>query len=137
MRWGETMSHNPNSIRTPLARVRGLGAAKSGTGHFWLQRLTAVANIPLTLAMVVDGADAGEARLCRRPRAGGQPAGGILLIAFLVSAFVHMRLGMQVIIEDYVHEEGTKIALILLNTFFAVLMGLASIYAILRIGFGG
>jgi succinate dehydrogenase / fumarate reductase, membrane anchor subunit len=131
------MSHNPNSIRTPLARVRGLGAAKSGTGHFWMQRLTAVANIPLTLAMVVI-----VVMLAKLDYAGARalvanPLVGILLIAFLVSALVHMRLGMQVIIEDYVHEEGTKIVLILLNTFFAVLMGLASIYAILRIGFGG
>ncbi len=131
------MSQSQNSIRTPLARVRGLGAAKSGTGHFWMQRLTAVANIPLTLAMVVI-----VVMLAKLDYAGARalvanPLVGILLIAFLVSALVHMRLGMQVIIEDYVHEEGMKIVLILLNTFFAVLMGLASIYAILRIGFGG
>ena len=97
------MSHDPNSLRTPLARVRGLGAAKSGTGHFWLQRLTAVANIPLTFAMVLI-----VLMLAKLDYAGARalvanPLVGILLIAFLVSAFVHMRLGMQVIIEDYVH----------------------------------
>jgi succinate dehydrogenase / fumarate reductase membrane anchor subunit len=131
------MKLDPQSIRTPVARVRGLGAAKSGTEHFWLQRLTAVANVPLTLAFVVICL-----MLAKRDYAGaialvGNPFVAIILIAFLVSACIHMRLGMQVIIEDYIHAEGAKISLLMLNTFFTVLMGLAAIYAILRVGFGG
>ncbi len=131
------MHADSKSIRTPASRVRGLGAAKSGTGHFWLQRLTAVANIPLTLAMVVI-----TLMLASRDYTGAlalvaNPLVAIVLMAFILSACVHMRLGMQVIIEDYVHAEGAKIALLMANTFFSVLMGLASIYAILRIGFGG
>lgn len=130
--------HNSNtSIRTSTAKVRGLGSAKSGTGHFWLTRVTAVANIPLTLAFVVIVLMLSKAGFAEARAIVGNPLVAILLIAFILSASIHMRLGMQVIIEDYLHVEGMKIALLMLNTFFAILMGLAGIYAILRIGFGG
>jgi succinate dehydrogenase / fumarate reductase, membrane anchor subunit len=125
-----------SAMRTSTSRVRGLGSARSGTEHFWATRVTAVANVPLTFAFVVilfmlAGRDyAGALALV------GSPAVAILIIAFVLSACVHMRLGMQVIIEDYVHHEGAKVLMLMGNTFFSVLVGLASVYSVLKIGFG-
>lgn len=131
------MQTNSNSIRTPVGKVRGLGSAKSGTGHFWLSRVTAVANIPLTIAFVIIVMMLAKADYAGARAIIGNPVVAILLIAFILSACVHMRLGMQVIVEDYIHVEGVKIVVLMLNTFFAILVGLASVYAILRVGFGG
>ena len=122
--------------RTPLARVRGLGSAKTGTAHFWHQRLTAVANVPLTIAFVLI-----VVALLGRNHAAAQqilatPLVAIVMMLFIGSITYHMRIGMQVIIEDYVHEETAKLALIMLNTFFAVAVALASAYAIFKLSFG-
>lgn len=130
------MSHNPNSIRTPAAKVRGLGSAKSGTEHFWLSRVTAVSNIALTFAMVIIVLMLAKADYASARALVANPFVAILLLLFILSACVHMRLGMQVVIEDYVHAEGAKLFLLMLNTFFAIAMGLAAAYAIIRIGFG-
>lgn len=130
------MSKNPD-IATSMARVRGLGAARSGTGHFWLSRVTAVANVPLTIAFVIIVLMLARADYAGAIKIVGHPVAAILLLLFVGSAAIHMRLGMQTIIEDYVHSEGKKLVLLMLNTFFAITVGLASAYAILKIGFAG
>ncbi|ADV10180.1 succinate dehydrogenase, hydrophobic membrane anchor protein [Mesorhizobium sp. M7A.F.Ca.CA.001.09.2.1] len=131
------MSGKNTDMRTPLARVRGLGSAREGTGHFWRQRLTAIANIPLILFFVgfliaLNGADHEHVRAAL-----ANPFVALVMALVLISGLTHMRIGMQVIIEDYVHGEGMKLALIALNTFFTIAVGVASIFALLKLAFGG
>jgi succinate dehydrogenase / fumarate reductase membrane anchor subunit len=122
--------------RTPLGRVRGLGAAKSGTEHFWRQRLTAVANVPLTIVFVLIVVSLLGRNHAAAQQILGTPLVAIVMLLFIGSVTYHMRIGMQVIIEDYVHEEIPKLVLLMLNTFFAVAVGLACAYAIFKLSFG-
>jgi succinate dehydrogenase / fumarate reductase membrane anchor subunit len=127
---------NRSSLTTPLKRVRGLGAAGSGTDHFWRQRITALAQIPLTLAFVVvllSIIGKGHAEVVAIV---SQPLVAILMLLFVVTGMVHMKIGMQVIIEDYIHEELPKVLLLALNTFFAIGVGVACVFAILKLSFG-
>ncbi|GLK68634.1 succinate dehydrogenase, hydrophobic membrane anchor protein [Hansschlegelia plantiphila] len=123
-------------MRTPLGQVRGLGAAKAGTEHFWLQRMTAVANLPLTIFFVgVVAALAGSSHAGATAMLGA-PWIAIPMLLLTVSVVVHMRIGMQVIIEDYVHDELLKLLALMANTFFAVVVGLSCAFALLKISFG-
>jgi succinate dehydrogenase membrane anchor subunit len=122
--------------RTPLAKVRGLGSAREGTEHFWRQRVTAVANIVLVsflIYLIVKLAGADHATV---KRALAKPQHAIPLLLLVLSGVVHMRIGMQTIIEDYVHSEGRRVALLMLNTFFAILIGLSTAFAVLKLSFG-
>jgi succinate dehydrogenase / fumarate reductase membrane anchor subunit len=128
--------HSPRSLRTPLGRVRFLGSARTGTKHFWHQRLTSVANVPLTIAfvLIVMGV------LGRNHAAVVQILGStfvaITMLLFVISSVYHMWLGMQVIIEDYVHDELSKLVTLMANTFFSAAVGLAAVFAILKLSFG-
>lgn len=124
-------------MRTPLGRVRGLGSAKDGTEHFWRQRLTALAGIPLAIFFVIFVITLQGSPLEAVRGAIANPFVAILMVLFLGSGIYHMKIGMQVIIEDYVHSEGPKVLLLMANTFFAALVGLGSIWAVLKISFGG
>ena len=125
------------SLRTDLGRARGLGSAKGGTSHWWAQRVTAVGLIPLSLwfiysAITLVGIDqAGFKIWLNAP-------GNILLMAlFVIALFYHMQLGLQVVIEDYVHNERNKIISLVLNKLGAVLLAVSSIIALIKVAFGG
>ena len=122
--------------RTPLAKVRGLGSAKEGTDHFWRQRVTAVANLLLVIWLLVVLVQIAGADYATVKRALAQPWNAIAIALLVISASMHMRIGMQVIIEDYVHSEGRKMLALMLNTFFAIAVALTSLYAILKLSLG-
>ena len=124
-------------LRSPLNRVRGLGSAKEGTHHWWAQRLTALALIPLTIWFVISlisltGADHATARAWL-----GSIWPAALLILTIAMTFHHGQLGLQVVIEDYVHNEALKIASILLVKGLAVVLSVVAIVAVARVAFGG
>ena len=125
------------SLRTPLGQARGLGSAKDGTEHWWLQRVTAVALVPLVLVLLnymirLLGADHAQV-----VAALGHPVAAGLLILLFIAAFLHLKLGLQVVIEDYVHGAAAKLTLLLLNTFGCWILALIGILAVLKLAFGG
>jgi succinate dehydrogenase / fumarate reductase membrane anchor subunit len=123
-------------IRTALGRVRGHGAGHSGTAHFWRQRVTAVANIPLTIAVVIILITLLGRNQAAAAQILGSPAVAIIMLLFVASITSHMRIGMAAIIEDYVHDEQAKLILLMANTFFTIAVGMASAFGVLKLSFG-
>lgn len=122
-------------MRTDLGRVRGLGSAKEGTGHFWLQRLTGIANVVLLTAFVILLIALHDKAYVDVRLAFGNPLVGLIVALVVISGTVHMRLGMQTILEDYIHGPA-RVPLQILNTFFAVIVAGASLFAIAKLSFG-
>ena len=125
------------TYRTPLSHARGLGSAKSGAHHWWMQRLTAVALVPLTLWFILSviqltGADFQTAVVWL-----SSPTNAVLMLLLIAATFHHMQLGLQVVIEDYIQGEGVKIIGIILVKLFSVLLAAAAAFAVLKIAFGG
>ena len=123
-------------IETPLRRVRHYGSAHEGTTHFWRQRVTAIANVPLVIASFIL-----IVSLIGKPHAEvaaalSSPFAAVLLLLLVASVTAHMRIGMQVVIEDYVHGEGVRIACLIANTFFAVAVAAIAGISILKLAFG-
>lgn len=124
------------SLRTHLAVVRGLGSAKSGTGHFWMQRLTAIALVPLTLWFVGAVLALAGASHADAARWLASPWNATLTLAFIVASFWHGQLGLQVVIEDYVHAELLKLACLVALHLATFLLALLAILAVLRVFVG-
>lgn len=124
------------AYRTPLAKVRGLGSAKQGAEHFWRQRLTAVANIFLVTFLIWLLATLAGEDYATVKSALAKPHIAIPLLLLVLSGLVHMRLGMQAIVEDYVHAEGSKVVVLMLNSFFVIVVGLVCVFAVLKLSFG-
>jgi succinate dehydrogenase / fumarate reductase, membrane anchor subunit len=125
------------SLRTPLKIARNLGSAKEGTDHFWKQRVTGVANLVLSIFLIgllvsLSGADHATVKAAL-----AHPLVALPLLLLILSGMIHMRLGMATIIEDYIHGEAAKVSLLMLNTFFTITVGSMSIYAVMKLGFGG
>jgi succinate dehydrogenase / fumarate reductase, membrane anchor subunit len=124
-------------LRTDLARVRGLGSAKEGVHHWWMQRLSAVALVPLGIWFVVSAI-----KLAGVPLAGFRAwlntgANVFLMVLLVATLFYHLKLGLQVVLEDYIHNERVKIVSLALNTFGCILVGAYSIFALVKVAFGG
>ncbi|PCJ60657.1 MAG: succinate dehydrogenase, hydrophobic membrane anchor protein [Rhodospirillaceae bacterium] len=125
------------TMRTPLRQARGLGSAKEGVGHWWAQRVTAIALVPLTLWFVTSllsliGADHAAVLAWV-----GSPVAAVLLILLLATSFYHAQLGLQVVFEDYIHHKGRKLAAILFVKFACLLLGVATVFSVLKIAFQG
>ena len=122
--------------QTPLARVRHHGAAHSGTQHFWRQRLTSVALLPLTVGAIVVMFMLLRSSPASAAQTLGSPVVSITIMLFVLTSAYHAWLGMQVIVEDYIHHDLCKIGLLMANTFFCVVVSIASAYALFQLSFG-
>jgi succinate dehydrogenase / fumarate reductase membrane anchor subunit len=125
------------SLRSPLGRAIGLGSAKEGVEHWWIQRLTAVALIPLALwfvASVIALSGSDHVTLIEWL---ASPLAAILMLLLIGATFYHASLGLQVVIEDYIHGEGAKFAALVLNKLICFALAVAGIFAVLKIAFGG
>jgi len=125
------------NLRTPLSQVKGLGSAKEGTDHFWVQRLTAIAMIPLVIWIAFS-----VARLPSMSQADihawlASPFASVMMILFLITSFWHARLGLQMVIEDYVSNHAVRTASIIAVTFACVALGVTGVFSVLRIAFAG
>ncbi|MFQ5619119.1 MAG: succinate dehydrogenase, hydrophobic membrane anchor protein [Rhodospirillales bacterium] len=123
-------------MRSPLGRARGLGSTKDGVAHWWAARVTAVALVPLTLWFVASVVSLVGADYAAYQDWVGMPGNLMLLVLLVVTLFHHMQLGLQVIIEDYVHGEATKVVSLMVIKFTVVLLGASCVLAALRVSFG-
>lgn len=124
------------SLRSPLSRVLGLGSAKDGTDHWFAQRVSAVALVLLGLWFVISLAVLGTVKYGNVIAFLGKPLNGVLMALLCVTLAYHSYLGVQVVVEDYVHTKGVKIVALILSRFAHVFVAIASVYSILRIGMG-
>lgn len=124
------------SLRAPLGRVLGLGTAKDGTDHWWAQRVTAVALVLLGLWFIAALIDLASFQHLAVITFIGEPMNAVLLSLFCLTAAYHSYLGVQVVVEDYVHAAGLKLVTLMMSRFAHVLVAVVSVYAILRIGLG-
>ena len=124
-------------LRTSLGRVEGLGSSKSGTSDFLHQRMTAAALVPLSIWFVLSAlAQVGASRAAVAAFL-GRPLNAVLMLLFLSSALYHMSIGLQVIIEDYIHQEGMKLTLVILNRFAAFALAAAAGLALVKLVLSG
>jgi succinate dehydrogenase / fumarate reductase, membrane anchor subunit len=124
------------SMRTPLARAKGLGAAGHGAEHWWIHRMTAVSNVPLVISFVIIVAALSGSTYEQALAIVSHPVVALLLILAVISVTNHMRLGMQLPIEDYIHDKGWKLPVLIANNFYAVVIAVACLWAILKVSFG-
>ncbi len=129
-------STDQNNLKSPLGRARGLGSAKDGVHHWMAQRITAVALIPLLIFFLTQAQEIVNADHETFVLWLAQPLHTIAMMLFIVSAFYHAMLGLQVIAEDYIHHEGLKISILVINKLAFITLGVAALYAVIRISFG-
>lgn len=126
---------NGGGRRTALGRVRGLGSAKEGVHHWWVQRLTAVALIPLSLWFIVGLIKAANGGYAAAAQWLARPMSAVMAVLLLIALFHHTQLGLQVVIEDYVHHEGVKLALVVVVKLASFLLAAVGIFAVLHLAF--
>ena len=122
--------------RTPIARARGLGSAKEGTHHWWMQRITAIALVPLTVWLVASLVAVGAEDHAHTVEWMRSPAVAIALLLTIAALFHHAQLGLQVVIEDYVHAEGVKVAALIATKLLAIALAATAAFSVLKVALG-